>query len=285
MKINASFVLWTTLLAGCLGPVAVAQTTNSPVADGQETTITGTVSSATRDTIVVRTDSGTYQLFVFEDGAIKKGSIAVGSPIKVISTPGTEPGVRVASYVEASGPTPAASTPSQAKPSSAAKPVASEPIPPSVRQLERDIQRQVRRYGAGVRAGVGLDPEVILVGVHARLGPFFTRRLSFRPNAEFGFGEVTKMFSINLEGVYSLPFAPRTGKWTPYVGVGPSLIFMHRNFEEAAAGDNGIDFGDFDFQAGLSILGGMEFRSGVFFEMKTTIYASPTLRLIAGYTF
>ena len=56
-----------------------------------------------------------------------------------------------------------------------------------MRQLERDIARHVRRYRAGFRAGVGLDPELISVGAHATFGPIFSRRLSFRPNAEFAY--------------------------------------------------------------------------------------------------
>jgi hypothetical protein len=70
-----------------------------------------------------------------------------------------------------------------------------------------------------------------------------------------------------------------------YVGAGPCLSFIHRNFERAAAGTNSIDFGEFDFQSGLNVLSGIEFRSGFFVEGKTTVWASPHLRLSFGYLF
>ena len=124
-----------------------------------------------------------------------------------------------------------------------------------------------------------------MIGAHARLGPFFSRNLSFRPNVEFGFGEVTKLFAINLEGIYRLPLTEPRSRWSIYVGAGPNLTFMHRNFEEAAAGENGIDFGEFKFNAGLNILTGVEFRNGMFFEIKATAYTGPHLRLLVGYTF
>jgi hypothetical protein len=117
------------------------------------------------------------------------------------------------------------------------------------------------------------------------VGPFFNRGFSFRPNVDFGFGEVTKLFAIDLNGVYRLPITPRQGRWSAFVGAGPCLSFLHRNFERANAGENSIDFGEFDFQAGLNILTGVEFRSGLFVEVKTTVYAGPHMRLAVGYSF
>jgi hypothetical protein len=151
-----------------------------------------------------------------------------------------------------------------------------------VRSLEHDIQRQTRKYAAGFRAGAGLDPEVLLVGVHARFGPIFHPNFSFRPNLEFGWGEVTKLFALNLEGVYRLPFTPATGRWGAYVGAGPSLMLKEESFER---GESGVDFGNFKFEAGLNVLTGIQFRGGFFMEAKTTVYASPHLRLIFGYSF
>jgi hypothetical protein len=158
-------------------------------------------------------------------------------------------------------------------------------IPPSVRRLEREIERSARRYGLGVRAGAALDPEVLLVGVHANLGSIFTRPLSLRPNVEFAFGEVTRLFAINPEVLYRLPFTPAGGRWTAYLGGGPSFAFIDQSFERAAEGDRNIDFDEFDFEAGLNVLTGIEFRNGMFMEAKTTVYATPHLRFIVGYNF
>jgi hypothetical protein len=130
-----------------------------------------------------------------------------------------------------------------------------------------------------------MDPELILVGVHARFGPFFTRNLSFRPNVEYGWGEITKLFALNLEGAYRLPITARGGRWSAYAGGGPSLVFRHENFERFTGEDEEFDFGDFDFDTGLNIFMGMEFRNGMFFELKTTVYTSPHLRVIMGFNF
>jgi hypothetical protein len=280
MSKHHPLLLLAILMASAFAPAASSQTT----AAQDETTVSGTVVSSSANTMVVRTETNQYQLYVFDRDTLKPRAIPVGSKVTVISTPGSEPGVRLASSVVVAPGTTAttektatATTPTPAQPT--------EPVPVSVRRLERDIERQARRYGAGVRAGVGIDPEVLLVGVHARLGPFFHRSVSFRPNLEFGWGEVTKLFALNLEGVARLPFAPRSGRWSAYAGLGPSFVFKHQNFERAAEGDAGVDFGELDFEAGLNILAGVEYRSGLFFEMKTTVYSSPHLRLLVGYSF
>jgi len=159
-------------------------------------------------------------------------------------------------------------------------------VPPEVRRIERDIERQVRRYQLGVRAGLALDPELVLVGVQAQVGPFFNRDVYFRPNVEFGFGEVTALFAINPDVIYRLPISSRQGRWSAYVGVGPGFNFLHQNFERNGDGKR-IDFGDFHSDVGLNVLGGIRYSSGMFMELKTTVYSdpSPTLRLIVGYNF
>jgi hypothetical protein len=283
MRSAQPLLLFVVLTSGVLTPQALSQPTPAPAEEG-ETTIAGTVVSSSANTLVVRTSTNVHQLFVYDGDTAKPAAIGPGSEVTVVSVPTSEPGVRLARQVtvaaESAPPKTTPGTPAQTGP---AKPP--PPVPVSIRRLERDIERQARRYGAGVRAGVALDPEVLLIGLHARMGPFFARSISFRPNVEFGFGEVTKLFALNLEGVYRLPFTPARGRWSAYAGLGPSFIFSHQNFERAAAGDAGVDFGDFDFEAGLNVFAGVEFRNGVFVETKTTVYASPHLRIIVGYSF
>jgi hypothetical protein len=79
----------------------------------------------------------------------------------------------------------------------------------------------------------------------------FTRNLSLRPNVEFAFGEVTRLFAVNPEALYRLPFSPAGGRWSAYLGGGPSFAFVDQSFERAAQGDRDINFNDFDFKAGL----------------------------------
>jgi hypothetical protein len=228
----------------------------------------------------VRTESGNYQLFLVDSDTQKPATIATGSQVRVVSRPTDEAGVRVAeSVVVLEG------TAAPAKPGAAGT-ATTEPVPTSVRQLESDIERQARRWRLGVRAGAALDPELFLFGVHTRLGPFFSRDVTFRPNAEFAFGEVTTLIALNFEAVYRLPVTARGSRWSAYVGGGPAFSFISQDFERQG-GERDINFDNFDFDAGFNILTGVEFRRGYFFEVKTSIYSepAPTLRLILGYNF
>jgi hypothetical protein len=159
-------------------------------------------------------------------------------------------------------------------------------VPREIRRLEREIEREARRFQAGIRGGLALDPELALIGLHSQVGPFFKDSLYFRPNVNFAFGEVTALFSLNLEGIYRLPIASRGGRWSTYFGVGPGFNFLHQNFERDST-EGRIDFGDFRSDTGLNILGGIRFRSGTFMELKTSVYSdpAPSFRLIFGYNF
>jgi len=215
-------------------------------------------------------------LFTFDRDTVQPRSLPTGTRVRVVSTAGEEAGVRLASTITTLEAAPSAKGAAQA-----------QPIPPAVRDLERDIKRQARRWRLGVRAGVGLDPELILFGVHSQLGPIFHRDVFFRPNAEFAFGEVTDLIALNLEAIYRLPVSSRRGNWSAYLGAGPALTFLHQSFQSQAGQGRNIDFGNFDFDAGFNILTGVQFRRGTFFEVKTSLYSrpAPTLRLILGYNF
>ena len=244
--------------------------------------IAGTVVSSTRNTMVLRLDDGTYQLFAFDRNSTRPEVIPNGARVQTVSTPGDEPGLRITdTVVVVDAAPPAVQAPTDELP---------PPIPQFLRELEQDIERQVRRYGVGVRAGVGLDPELVLLGVHAQVGPIFHPDVSVRPNIEFGIGEVTALLALNLEAVYRLPGTLRQGRWSAYVGAGPGFNFTHQNFErftEEGGEDNRIDFGEFDHSASLNILGGIQYRSGVFIELKSSLYAARAsgLRVLFGYNF
>jgi hypothetical protein len=273
LKIYHVWMLCATLTLGTIAPSAMSQPAPSP-GQQDESTVSGTVVSSTVNRVVVRTEGRVYHVFVFDRFTVKPPAVAVGSTVRVTSTPSSEAGVRVATNVTVTAP-PSTATPAQPE----------DPVPVSVRRIERDIERQARRYAVAVHTGVGVDPEILLVGVGARLGTTLHRDAAFTPNLEFGFGEVTKMFALNLEGSFRLPITPSHGRWSTYAGLGPSFVFFHQNFERAAMGDESIDFGEFDFEAGLNIFTGVAYRSGAFFEMKTTVWAIPTLRFILGYRF
>ena len=264
------------LIACALLPMsAMSQQATTSSQRQSENTIEGTVVSSTRNTLVVRTEDNQFQLFIFNRDTVKPRSLLTGARVSVVSTPGEEPGFRLASNVTTLEEAPRAQGSAPAR------------VPPEVRELERDIERQVRRWRAGVRAGAALDPELILFGAHAQVGPFFHRDVSFRPNAEFAFGEVTDLIALNLEAIYRLPILPRQGRWSAYIGAGPGFTFLHQNFERQAGEGRNIDFGNFEFDTGFNILTGVQFRGGTFFEVKSSVYSrpAPSVRLIFGYNF
>jgi hypothetical protein len=250
-----------------------------PAIAQDESTFTGVVSSATRNTLVIRNDDGQYRLFVFERGAERPASLPAGTRVRVIATPGDDPSVSLATSVVVVQGTLASGGANRATPGS-------DVVPPEMRRTERAIEREVRRLQVGVRGGVALDPELVMIGVHAQVGPFFSRNVYLRPNVEFAYGEVTALFGLNLEAIYRLPIS-RAGRWSAYVGAGPGFNFIHQSFDRTTGSGSRIDFGDFHSDTGLNILGGLRFRSGVFTELKTSVYtnAAPRLRLVVGYNF
>lgn len=240
------------------------------------TLATGTVVSSTSSTLVVKTESGEHWLFVLEPDTVKPKTLSPGAKVSISYARDAE-GIRVADHVTVTAAAPQAGDRTSGE--------AAGPIPPEVRRVEREIERQVRRFRVGVRAGVGLDPEVITAGVHAKLGPFFNQNAFFRPNAEFGFGEVTTLVALNFEAVYRLPITARQSRWSVYVGAGPGLNFIDRDFEEPLSEGRSISFDDFDFDPGFNILAGVEFRSGLFLELKSSAFSVPHTRLLIGYNF
>jgi hypothetical protein len=137
-----------------------------------------------------------------------------------------------------------------------------------------------------------------MFGAHGAFGPIFTRGLDFRPGVEFGVGEHTTTFAVNLDVTYTLPGAARGARWVPYVGAGPNFALSHRGFhtDEVDHVDNdlpGVDddapsrfnFSDTDFQTGVNFIAGARHRNGMFLEMKATAYGVSNVRLMVGYNF
>ena len=151
------------------------------------------------------------------------------------------------------------------------------------------IKDAVGRATVGVRGGLGLDPELPFLGLHAQLGPI-VKGLWFRPSYEFGFGEVTKINSFNFDFAYYPDLTlrgrgtSRADFWNVYFGVGGAYHLSHRNFEEE---DVNIDFGDWVSEGGLNIFMGMSKRSGLFVELRASAYAetNPSIKFVVGYTF
>jgi hypothetical protein len=233
----------------------------------------GRVESAGRQTLVLRTEDNQFHLFVYDSDMARPKGLTPGTRVRILSGPTDEAGVRVATQVTVL-------EPATTTASGTAQDMA--PPPKEITSVQHEIERGVRRWQIGARMGAGLDPELFLIGVHAGIGPIFSRDFYFRPNVEFAFGELTDMFSLNFEGVYRLPITFRHGRWSAYAGAGPSLNFIHQG-----VGTRDISFSNFNYETGFNMFTGIRFRRGTFGEVKTSLWANgvPTLRFIFGYTF
>ncbi len=267
------------LFAGWARPIAARQA-NGPSQNSTDTQTEGTVVSTSRQTLVVRLDDNQFQLFTYERPSVPPTSLAQGMRVRVTASPADENGVRTASAIEILTSTSSASANSG---SATDKGAQATPVPAKVRNVESDIRREARHWRLGVRAGAAFDPELFMFGVQSQIGPIFHPRVQFRPNAEFAFGEVTDLIALNLEAVYRFSSASRIRNWTPYIGAGPALIFIHQSFQSG----RDISFGNFDYETGFNVLVGTQSRKGTFVELKTSLYSGPApkLRLIVGYTF
>lgn len=170
-------------------------------------------------------------------------------------------------------------------------------VPGQVQRAEDAVERAVERFGIGVFGGVGVDPELIEFGAHARFGPIFNPNVAFRPGIEFGLGELTTMFAINLDVLYTLPGVTNQTRWMPYIGAGPNFGLSHRTFgtdELDKVETDGVvqidnrgrfDFGDTDFNGGFNFIAGARNQGGLFFEMRATAWGVSNVRLLAGFNF
>jgi hypothetical protein len=265
--------LFVIALTGCLLHASVAAAQASDALPS----LSGTVVSSTRSTLVVRAPDDSYRLFMLDRDTTRPPVIQAGSEVTVISRPSGDANAPLATVVRVTAPPAVATTGTQE----------TDNVPASVRNLEQDIQRQASRYRLGIRTGATLDQELFEIGAHGQIGPFFRDAVWARPNIEFGFGEVTTLIALNLEGIYRVPITDRASRWAVFFGGGPGFNFYDRGFEDedVGIGEEPTRFDDFDFDVGLNLLMGVQTRGGTFFELKTGIYAKPTLRFIIGYNF
>ena len=105
---------------------------------------------------------------------------------------------------------------------------------------------------------------------------------------EFAFGEVRTLFGLHLDAIYTLPGMPRSIRWAPYLGGGPSFAFSHRGFEgETEEGDEikRFNFGEFNWNNGFNFIVAARSPNGMFFELKATAYGISKVRMMAGFEF
>jgi hypothetical protein len=149
------------------------------------------------------------------------------------------------------------------------------------------LKQSIGRARFGVRAGGSLDPELLNVGLQAQLGPIF-KGTWFRPTAEYAFGEVTHIFSINADVAYYLPFTGvgtnQRNRWNTYIGGGPAFTILQRDFEGFPEQPSETKT-DWDTEFGLNFMFGVIQSSGMFVELRASAYKTPTVGLFIGYVF
>lgn len=126
------------------------------------------------------------------------------------------------------------------------------------------------QQGAGVRAGLSVDPDQFYFGGHFETEEFIDQ-LHLRPNLEVGVGDDVTTVAVNIEVVYKIPLRTRRGT-NFYFGGGPAINFY--DFENRS-----------DTEGGLNLLAGLEFDNGLMFEVKGGLIDSPDLKVGIGYTF
>jgi hypothetical protein len=164
---------------------------------------------------------------------------------------------------------------------------------PADKQVETAVKEVARRFRIGVEGGVGLDPELIMFGAHGSFGPYFDDNFLFRPGVEFGIGEVTTLFGVNLDATYSF-FRNSNSRWVPYIGAGPNFAVSHQSFEAPQPeedgdtppeDDNRFDFSDTDFETGVNFIAGARRDTGLFVEMRVTAWGVSNFRVMVGFNF
>ena len=120
--------------------------------------------------------------------------------------------------------------------------------------------------GVGIRAGLALDPDDFIFGVHWKSSPI-AENLYLVPSVEAGVGDAT-MIAGNLDLHYQFQ---TNSKLQPYAGGGLTL--------------NWFDFdGNDDTDFGGSFLGGISIAKNMFLEAKVGLGDVPDWKFVVGWT-
>lgn len=121
----------------------------------------------------------------------------------------------------------------------------------------------------GVRAGLSIDPDDFLIGIHFRTDPL-AERLYFVPSIEAGFGDVTM---IALNGDLHYVFETRSNL-RPYAGGGITINWFDTDRDD-------------DVEVGGGILGGLLLGDTslgpMFFEIKLGLGDVPDAKFLVGW--
>jgi hypothetical protein len=255
--------------------------------------VVGVIRSATRNTLVIRAEDGHYELFLLDANTTRPQQLPVGATVSVTSKTTAVDQPPTAVVVRVTAPAPPAPPAGQQPNPNAPAATAEDPVPQSVRNLESSIARETKRFHIGARAGVALDPELVMFGAQAKFGPFFTKNVSAVPSLELGFGELTTLVALNIDVQYRLPVTEQNGKWGTFIGFGPGFNFSKKSFTEppsdsssdSSTSTSRFSFSDLTFDSGFNIVIGIENKNGMFLEVRSTAYSEPHIRFMIGFNF
>lgn len=236
----------------------------------REATTTGTLLTVNKNSIVVKTPDGKYSVFEIDKNTTRSGNLTIGSQVRVSWSSTGNPDYRFADDITV------------IPPGGTAETVQQTAVPVAVQNTEKVIEKNFRLFRLGFQGGFGLDPELADIGMHMQMGPFFSRDVFFRPSFDFGWGQITTMWALNGDVIFRPPFGPRGARWF-YFGGGPGFNFTERS----VGGAGNVNFSDFNYDATLNLLAGMQWRSGLYTEIRTAVFSQqvPVVRFVVGYTF
>ncbi len=140
------------------------------------------------------------------------------------------------------------------------------------------LAQPVSYQGWGVRAGVGDDPDQVLVGLHWHLGDVVPR-LRLQPSVELGAGDDHTVLSATLPVHYHFPV---DGSLSPYAGGGLLVSFIDRDRPRRGQDSSEIDISPL-------AVGGVEWRlaggTTMFVELNLARGDAHDARLWVGWTF
>jgi hypothetical protein len=148
------------------------------------------------------------------------------------------------------------------------------------------LKSEIGRARFGARAGVALDPELVVFGGQAQFGPIF-KQIWFRPTAEYEFGEISRIFNANGEAIFFIPSSGvgQTGHMNIYAGGGLGFNLVRQHFSGFPGQGDSFEDTDWSTDFGLNLVVGFMKNSGLFAEVRTSVWMEPTIRLYVGYVF
>jgi hypothetical protein len=272
-------------------PMVAAQEASpsaQPNAANAERRVAGTINAVGRGSFVLRTDDGKFVVYAVDRNTLGAQKLTNGTRVRVTSAADDDDPAPLALAVDALPPR-----------EGLAPQAGDDNVPASVRQLSSQLERQAKKYRAGIAMGAALDPELISLDAFTTLTPGRSARFAFRPGVEFAFGEVTTLLGLHLDVLFGFPGVRPTTRWAPYFGAGPSFSFSHRSVEEEEfiTGDlppgttptpeeeDRFDFSQFDWDNGFNFIVGARTPRGMFLELKATAYGVASIRMLGGFEF